>query len=124
MRLVLALIVAAIVLSLPTIPALASDSSGHYGAGFSKTRSVAVSDATPSPRRVRIKGTIVDVCPNSGCWIVVSDGERQMKVTFKNHSFTVPREVLGRQVEAEGVVSRVGRRRSAVSMVATGVEVD
>src|SRR5690606_40565909 len=40
---------------------------------------------------VVLVGTILDVCQKKGCWIVVSDGTSQMRVTFRDYSFFLPR---------------------------------
>jgi hypothetical protein len=128
MRFIPALLLVASFLVLTPSPTAAFGSDGHYGAEFRGGRRVELADVTSSPRfyagkRVRLRGTVVDVCKNSGCWLVVSDGETQMKVTISNHAFSVPRDIEGRRAVVEGVVTRSRGRRPVVSVVATGVDI-
>ena len=82
-----------------------------FGAPLSLERSSAVAVATvvATPElhgeTILISGTIADVCTRKGCWLVVSDGSRQMRVTFKDYAFFVPKDSHGRPVLLEGVVS-------------------
>lgn len=54
---------------------------------------------------VILTGTIVDVCRKKGCWIVVSDGTSQMRVTFRDYSFFLPTDSFNRRVIIRGVVT-------------------
>lgn len=54
---------------------------------------------------ILVAGTITDVCQEKGCWLVVTDGNRQMRVTFKDYGFFVPKNSHGRKVLLQGVVS-------------------
>jgi hypothetical protein len=119
---------------LAAAPAFAAGNAGeHYGAKFGDAEAVALADVLEEPDRyardaVKLKGVITDVCPKSGCWIVVSDGEQEIRVNFKDHSFSVPKNVAGRKVVVEGVSqkSRAARgagKPPAVSLVATGVSI-
>lgn len=54
---------------------------------------------------VYISGIINDVCQKKGCWLVISDGTSQMRVTFKDYGFFVPTDSQNRQVTIRGVVS-------------------
>ena len=54
---------------------------------------------------VNLQGTIHDVCQKKGCWMVLSDGENQMRITFKDYGFFVPIDCSGKSVTVQGVVS-------------------
>lgn len=56
-------------------------------------------------KEVMIAGTIADVCQKKGCWLVVSDGTSQMRVTFKDYGFFVPTTSSGTNVVLQGVVT-------------------
>lgn len=56
-------------------------------------------------KEVMIAGTIADVCQKKGCWLVVSDGTSQMRVTFKDYGFFVPTTSSGTSVILQGIVS-------------------
>jgi hypothetical protein len=120
-------LVVTFLVSVPS-PASAFNSNGRFGAEFVGARSADISQIASSPRafagkRVRLRGTVTDVCKNSGCWLVVSDGERQIKITIKNHAFAVPTDIQGERVVVEGIVTATRGRRPVVSMVASGVQV-
>ncbi|CAN5400584.1 hypothetical protein BH10BAC6_BH10BAC6_07320 [soil metagenome] len=54
-------------------------------------------------RTVSIRGTIGSVCQEEGCWMVITDGARSLRMSFKNEVFTVPLSLRG-DVLVEGVV--------------------
>jgi hypothetical protein len=128
MRFIPALLLVVTFLFTQPTPATAFPSDGHFGADFVGAKSADISELAASPRafagkRVRVRGFVTDVCKNSGCWLVVSDGERQMKVTIKNHAFSVPADIQGERVVVEGFVTATRGRRPVVSMVASGVQI-
>lgn len=90
----------------------APDGDRSFGASLTLARptAVAVSSVVAKPelrdRAVLVEGTIADVCTRKGCWLVVSDGTEQMRVTFKDYGFFVPKDSKGRRVLLEGIVSR------------------
>jgi hypothetical protein len=89
--------------------ALATGEKGHYGAPFTDAKAVAQADAMARPGEfaagpVKIRGTVKDVCQAQGCWLVLTDGEREMRVHMKDHAFAVPKDLAGKTVVVEGVV--------------------
>ncbi|MCO5172112.1 MAG: DUF4920 domain-containing protein [Planctomycetes bacterium] len=134
----------------PELPPLGAPA-GAFGAG------VTLPDATPlervvaepgalQGRPVRVDGRIKDVCRKKGCWMVLTDGEREVRVRFKDYGFFVPRDASGRavivqgEVLAEEISEEVARHyaeeggdpdraaeihgpQKVVSVIATGVEV-
>lgn len=65
----------------------------------------AIEDSMTYGKTVLVKGTIVDVCRKKGCWLVVTDGFSEMRVTFKDYAFFVPKDSDTRDVLLEGIVS-------------------
>jgi len=54
--------------------------------------------------KVKLTGTIGDVCQKKGCWMDMSIGNNQtMKVRFKDYAFFVPKDASGKTVYLEGV---------------------
>ena len=51
----------------------------------------------------KITGKVVEVCQAEGCWIKLqkADGSTMM-IRAKNHSFTMPTDLVGKTVVAEG----------------------
>jgi hypothetical protein len=57
---------------------------------------------TYAGKRVMIDGTISEVCKVKGCWMVMAEGDKKMRVTFENYGFFVPKDCSGRKVRVEG----------------------
>ena len=49
-----------------------------------------------------IAGTVREVCPKKGCWMILGDGERELRVTFQDYGFFVPLDSSGSEVRAAG----------------------
>lgn len=57
-------------------------------------------------RTIAIRGTVAEVCQMKGCWMVLTDGTRSVRTTFKDYGFFVPGDLSGASVVAEGVLNR------------------
>lgn len=92
--------------------AIAGQKSGqHFGAAFTDAKTVSLADAMANVemyagKTIKIEGEITDVCQEKGCWLVVTDGERAMRVKFKDYGFFVPKDSSGRKVVLEGTVEK------------------
>ena len=54
--------------------------------------------------KVKLTGTITDVCQKKGCWMNLNIGNNQtMKVSFKDYAFFVPKDAAGKTTVIEGV---------------------
>ncbi|MBK8979732.1 MAG: DUF4920 domain-containing protein [Planctomycetes bacterium] len=83
---------------------------GHrrYGAELSVGDAVPARALLQQPesydgKRVLVEGTVAEVCPVKGCWMVIRDGEQSMRVTFKDYGFFVPKDCAGQTARIEGV---------------------
>jgi hypothetical protein len=92
-----------------TATAVAPDEAFGGTITIARTNSVTVSDAIKETRLhakpILVRGTISDVCQRKGCWLMVTDGVEEMRVTFKDYAFFVPTDSDGRNVMIEGVVT-------------------
>src|SRR6185503_19761161 len=52
-----------------------------------------------------VEGRVAEVCQAMGCWIVLQDGDRTMRVTFQDHAFFVPKDSAGRIARVEGTLA-------------------
>ncbi len=83
-------------------------SSGEvYGKALPSGKPITAASLMSSPakydgQRVLLEGVVSSVCKVKGCWMVMSDGERKMRVTFENYGFFVPLDCEGRPVRVEG----------------------
>jgi uncharacterized protein DUF4920 len=57
-------------------------------------------------KAIVVEGKVADVCQMKGCWMVLTDGTRTVRTTFKDYGFFVPKDLAGRTVVAEGVLTR------------------
>ncbi|MCI0486459.1 MAG: DUF4920 domain-containing protein [Blastocatellia bacterium] len=92
------------------LPAFAFQDGGrHFGALFTDAKLVLLADvisgaAMYKDKAVKVEGEISEVCQKEGCWLVMTDGERTMRVKMKGHSFAVPKDTAGKKVVVEGMV--------------------
>ena len=85
---------------------------GKYGAEItaegtvSTTEMVAMLNASDSVA-VKVQGEITATCAMKGCWmnLVMPDGE-EMRVTFKDYGFFVPKGMEGNMAIIDGVVTK------------------
>jgi hypothetical protein len=93
----------------PAATAAAPDDTFGGTITIPRTISVTVSDAIEKTelhaKPILVRGTINDVCQRKGCWLMVTDGVEEMRVTFKDYAFFVPTDSDGRNVMIEGVVT-------------------
>jgi len=56
---------------------------------------------------VQVKGTIVDVCPKAGCWVVIRETGADRQITFKveDGAMVFTPGLKGREITAEGTVA-------------------
>ncbi|MCG3118820.1 MAG: hypothetical protein ALAOOOJD_01095 [bacterium] len=79
-----------------------------YGKKLTESKMVSVTEALKEVPRdgkaVAIEGMISDVCTNKGCWLIMTDGAKQVRVQFEGYSFFVPWDAKGKKIKAQGVV--------------------
>lgn len=81
----------------------------NFGSPFTVGAAVPVKAVLDAPAEsvgkvVRIEGTIVDTCQKKGCWLVMSDGARQIRVMTKDHAFGVDTNSTGLWADVEGTL--------------------
>lgn len=86
---------------------------GKYGAEITNDGVMSVKEMVAQLTKsdsavVKVKGEITATCAMKGCWmnLVMPDGE-EMRVTFKDYEFFVPKEGMeGNEALIDGVVTR------------------
>ena len=81
----------------------------HYGAPFSATTKVSAADLLANPAQfegqtLQITGRVADVCSKAGCWMVISEGDKSIRVLMKDHSFAVDKQGAGSDCTVEGTI--------------------
>ena len=106
----LVLTVAVLMTAIPAFAA--SNGEGkHYGAAFTNAEKAKLEEITKDAdkyhgKTVQVRGEIKDVCQKEGCWIVLTDGKREMRIKMKDHAFVVPKDSFKKKVVVEGVVEK------------------
>lgn len=83
----------------------------HFGKAIDATGAMPVADmltkmqqdnATAMP--AKISGKVLEVCQKKGCWMTIElpNGE-DMRVTFKDYGFFMPKDISGKTIAAEGI---------------------
>ena len=62
-----------------------------------------VGTTTEHPLKVKVKGKVVDVCTQQGCWLRLQTPDGNMMVKMKDHSFFVPVDINGKDIVVDGV---------------------
>ncbi len=72
----------------------------HYGSDTEMTTfPVMLSEIdVTQDHEVSVIGTISEVCTSKGCWMTIKDGDREVRVSFKDYGFFVPMNAAGRNV--------------------------
>jgi len=79
-----------------------------FGAAFDAAASVvpvtAVLDspATFEGKEVTVEGAVADVCQKAGCWMVLGDGARTIRVRMADHAFSVEKQGAGWTAQVQG----------------------
>lgn len=81
----------------------------HAGEAFTLTDKVAVTDLLAAPesfvgKTVRVEADAADVCSKKGCWLVIADGDKTMRIMSKDHAFGIEPGAVGARVDLEGTV--------------------
>ena len=65
-------------------------------------------------RTLLVKGRIRDVCQKKGCWMVLTDGESEMRVRFADYGFFVPKDSSGKDAYVEGraVAEKISEKKA------------
>ena len=63
-----------------------------------------VTVGTAGEAKVRVEGTVADVCSKMGCWLVLQQGDDSIRVTLKDHGFGVDRDSAGKTASLEGTL--------------------
>ena len=83
-----------------------------FGAPFTIEEVTTSKDIFSDPEKfvgktLRVEGKVSDVCQKMGCWMVITEGDKSMRITTKDHGFFVAKDGAGSTCHIEGkVISR------------------
>ncbi|MDW8286601.1 MAG: DUF4920 domain-containing protein [Flammeovirgaceae bacterium] len=86
-----------------------NNSSRKFGIEVSETSAISIKDleekiaTIDSLNDVTLKGKVVEVCQNAGCWMTLekTDGTT-MRVKFKDYKLFMPKDIAGKEVVIHG----------------------
>jgi len=88
----------------------AANDGKHFGAAIDASNAIAYDVLIPKMSNtdslsVKVSGKVSEVCQKKGCWMtLVSDqpGQPEMRVTFKDYAFFMPKDLAGKRVVVDG----------------------
>ncbi len=57
-------------------------------------------------KKIVFEAVTEKVCEQSGCWMVIKDGNHQVRTLFKDYGFFVPKDILGKKVRVQGIMEQ------------------
>ena len=98
----LVVLLTALVFSAPTF-------AKSYGEGLQLEAPTPIADIVADPEafageRVRVEGTVTDVCPRKGCWMSLRNGDAAVRIKVEDDVIVFPQEAKDHAARAEGVV--------------------
>jgi hypothetical protein len=93
----------------PAAAATAEAGPQHFGEAFTVQETLPAKTLLADPsahvgKTVRVEGRIADVCQKKGCWLVLTDEEKNLRVTMKDHAFGVDMGSAGATAVIEGTL--------------------
>lgn len=93
--------------TLSTLALCAQAEVSSHGSNMPTGKAMSLSQAieanTGEP--VKIQGQITEVCQKKGCFMVLTDGQKHARVTFKDYGFFVPKNSAAQNVVVYGELS-------------------
>ncbi len=92
----------------PKVPANKGSQFGNPVAATALTdiNSLPTAMATKETLPLDVKGVVTEVCSKEGCWIKVKTENGNMMVKMKDHAFTVPLALNGKEILINGVATK------------------
>jgi len=82
-----------------------------YGAPVTLTETTPLADALAKPesftgKEIVVEAIVTKSCKKKGCWMILKNGDSEVRVTFKDYGFFVPKGLTDRRARVQGVVAR------------------
>jgi len=82
-----------------------------FGEEITSRNSIEVNDflakVSDQASSFKVKATIEEVCQMKGCWITLRNEQgANIRVTFKDYGFFVPKNISGKEVIIEGIAQK------------------
>jgi hypothetical protein len=85
-----------------------------FGAPVTARKAVDIAKLSKDParfagRKVRLEGTVKEVCQGKGCWVEVESGGASFLARSLDESVLLPKDCKGRRIAIQGVVKALPR---------------
>ncbi|MDX6769924.1 MAG: DUF4920 domain-containing protein [Elusimicrobiota bacterium] len=82
-----------------------------FGAPLTVVETTPLAEALAEPeafagKEIAVEAVVTKACRKKGCWMVLKDGDREVRVTFKDYGFFVPKTLADRRARVQGTVAR------------------
>jgi len=90
--------------------AFADDNWTHFGGEFTLSDApIASTELLKNPgqydgKTILVEGRVADVCQKAGCWLVLAEGDKSIRVRTKAHRFAVAKDGSGKTARIEGLI--------------------
>jgi hypothetical protein len=82
----------------------------HFGAVIDASNAITYDELIPKmaavdSMAVKVSGKVGEVCQKKGCWMMLlpeQAGQPEMRVTFKDYAFFMPKDLTGKRVVMDG----------------------
>lgn len=96
----------------PPVAEAAPPKESSYGAPLTNAERLTVKGLLANApsyvgKTVQVEGRITDVCQKAGCWMVLTEEDQIMRVTVKEHGFSVDKNGAGATAVCEGTIVEV-----------------
>jgi len=83
-----------------------------FGKGLTLKESTPVATLLGAPddyigKMVQVKGKVTEVCQMMGCWMMIQDGDKAVRIKVKDGEIMFPKNGAGRKATAEGVFKKI-----------------
>lgn len=55
-------------------------------------------------KEILVEGTVTKVCRKKGCWMILMDEDKNIRVTFKDYAFFIPKTSASKRARAQGMI--------------------
>ncbi|MCO4743746.1 MAG: DUF4920 domain-containing protein [Proteobacteria bacterium] len=88
-------------------PEAAAGDWASFGEGVTEGEVIQLATLLDDPaayegKDIRVQGRVTDVCQKAGCWMVLTDDTRHVRVTVKEHGYAVDKQGTGADCIVEG----------------------
>jgi len=79
-----------------------------FGGEVTLEESVTLTEIYSAPdqykdKEIRVEGMIKEVCQQRGCWLKLTDGQKELTIRFKDYGFFVPKDASASRVVVQGI---------------------